>query len=65
MKVLFAFCFAFCFCNKRSALKESSWKGVVCTGLLSHEKKVGLVFAGKKKYSLVRWRGMRSEAFLQ
>ena len=53
MKCLFAFCFCFLSLKeRRSALKESSRKGVVCTGLLSQEKKDWLVFALQEKEKL-------------
>ena len=53
MKCLFAFCFCFLSLKeRRSALKESSRKDVVCTGLLSQEKKDWLVFALQEKDKL-------------
>lgn len=53
MKCLFAFCFCFLSLKeRRSALKESSRKDVVCTGLLSQEKKDWLVFALQEKEKL-------------
>ena len=54
MKFLFAFCFCFLSLKeRRSALKESSRKDVVCTGLLSQEKKDWLVFALQEKRKVV------------